>query len=117
MITDNPTKSTVLVEIAHDGFVTVYGDTHIQAKVVNLPGALTTAEEVRIDEWMDSVLPLRYRDIRWPGTNIRAAGNFRQIGVDDISRVVANVNLINAIGGESKRFHNERSIQLAAIGG
>ena len=108
-------KSTVLIEIAADGFITVYGDDHVQVKIINRPLVSTAANGCRLDEWIDSILPRRYRDIRWPG-NIRTYGQYDPVTLDGVRIRIDSMNAIealNSLGG--KPMTSIRQIQMESI--
>ena len=109
-------KATVLIEVASDGFITVYGDPHIQVKIINRPKVSTAENGRRLDEWIDSILPWRYRDIRWPGQNIRAYGMVTPMDLKDVERRINDMKLVDTLnevgGGLPMRV---KSMQLQAI--
>lgn len=102
-------KATVLVEIHSDGFIQVYGDEHIQCKIINRPHS-TIANEARVDEFVDSVLPQRFQQIRWPGRGLLNIGNVRRKTIADVLQRVEALNEL-----EHCRWSNNRSRQLAIL--
>ena len=106
---------TILVELHADGLVRVFGDESIQVKIVNRPVASTNKNDIRVEELIDSVLPQRYREVYWPGPNLRAMGNYKPITVMDVAATVAQLNMIDELPGSDSRFTTAKRKQLAAI--
>lgn len=105
-------KATVIVEIHSDGFIRVYGDRHIQAKIINRPLAKTAAAGRLVDELIDSILPQRFADVYFPG-NVRATGLVKPIRPSDIQGVVYELEMLNAIG-EPSRYHTSPKRRILA---
>lgn len=109
----NPTKpprAKVLVTVTSNGHLALYGPDHIDAKILNLPLASTVANEIQVEQLVESVLPLPYRRIYFPGSNCRAIGNCRTVTLDSILRIT---NALEAMG--STRYQDPRQAQLAVM--
>ena len=82
-----PTRPTyVVVELAHDGFVKVYGERHVRAKVVQRPGASGSTVRMAnlVDEWVELELPRAYRSVYYP-TAVRATGTYERLTVRELT--------------------------------
>ncbi len=104
-----PTTVTVLVEIHADDFVQMFGDPHIQARIINRPRA-SIANECRVDDLVDSILPLRFKQIRWPDRGLLKTGNIRQLTLADVKEGVEALNALDHC-----RWPNNRTRQLAIM--
>lgn len=110
------TRSTVLVEVHADGFVEVFGDDHVQVMVINRPSASNNTNECKVDDLIDSILPKRVQDIRWPGPNVRRTGNIQPLTVEHVKQRIKELDLLYSIGDyPNKHFNNERTKQLGVI--
>ena len=66
--------------------------------------AQPTAGEIQAEEYVESSLPKRYRDVYWPG-NLRAADMMRVVRPTDVVRRDYDLELLRAIqqlGSEQK---------------
>jgi hypothetical protein len=61
----------VLVRAYGDGWIEVYGEKHVRAKVIGLPATETADQERLLDEWVPLNLSLPYQQIDYP-SNRRA---------------------------------------------
>lgn len=111
-----PTRATILVEVAADGFIKVYGHKHIQAKIINRPSVATSELGCQVDELIDNALPVRYREIYYPN-NIRATGKVKRTKPSDILRISHELEILNSIGTPSRYYTDSRSRILAAMEG
>jgi hypothetical protein len=63
-----PERHPVLITIHADGFVEVFGDRNkVTAHTVVVPKMQSSAGESLAEEYIEAVLPRRYRDIYFPG--------------------------------------------------
>lgn len=77
----------VVVELAHDGWVQVYGERNVRARVVQRPGA--TEGSVRmanlVDEWIWLSLPGPFREVYYPSA-IRMTGMYERLTVQKLCK-------------------------------
>jgi hypothetical protein len=101
--TDRPAKrerEKILVLLYSDGFVEVYGEKHIDARIVNVPVASTPAGEILAEEYVELTIPRCYRDIYFP-TAKRATELLRPIKPSDIAFRKWSVELVRQIQGRN----------------
>ena len=78
MVTDHrphgnnkPPRSCVLAVGHHDGFLEFFSD-GVDVKFVNIPMMSSSAGEIMAEQYIESVITQRYRDIYFPGNRICA---------------------------------------------
>lgn len=64
-----PAKPTyVLVKAFSDGWIEVYGEKHVRAKVIELPHAESAEAEIRLEEYVELCLKLPFKEIHFPSS-------------------------------------------------
>lgn len=66
-------ETRVLVTIDEEGYVQVYGEKHVKARIVRVPAAKTPTGQRTAEEIVYAQLPYPYKDLYLPG-KVRAAG-------------------------------------------
>jgi hypothetical protein len=85
MVAPNPRKS-VLVLLHPDGFVEVYSDkTSVDARILCVPQMSSPAGEILAEQYVETMLTNRYRDVFYPGNRI-ALGNYTTITPELIAK-------------------------------
>ena len=99
-------RETVLVVVNGDGWVQVYGQKHVDVRIVIAPYTTTPEGERLAEEYVELTLSQRYRDLYWPGM-IRAADMVRVIRPSDIVQHNWNLDLLRSIKrlGKELRDH------------
>jgi len=111
MKTESPTPATVLVEIAADGFITVYGDQHVQVRIINRPIASNAENGCRLDELIGWILPWRYREIYWPG-NVRTYGHIQRMTLAGVQHRVAQQEIVESIGALNGQHQTRKQAKV-----
>lgn len=68
-----PQPTYVLVKAFGDGWIEVYGERHVRAKVIELPARRSADADKLIEEWVGLNLKLPYQQIDYPSCK-RASG-------------------------------------------
>ena len=100
---DRPAKrerEKILVLLYHDGFVEVYGDKHIDCRIVNVPVTGLAAGEILAEQFVELTIPRCYRDIYFP-TAKRATELLRPARSSDIAYRKWSVELVRQIQGRN----------------
>lgn len=64
-----PARPTyVLVKAFSDGWIEVYGERHVRAKVIQLPYAESAEEEMKLEEYVELCLKLPFKEIHYPSS-------------------------------------------------
>jgi hypothetical protein len=90
----NSARSKVLVVLYPDGFIEVFGDDRVDARVVNMPSVPVRGEAIA-EDYIGFILPKPYRDVYWPGMS-RATGNVARITPHDITHQQRCLGLLRA---------------------
>ena len=98
-------REAVLVVCHKDGFIQVYAERHVDVRIeqaLHMPGG-----EIEAEEYLDSTLPHRYRELYWPGMQ-RAADMVRKVLPSDIAQRDWELELLKSIdrAGEILRGDN-----------
>lgn len=80
--TSRPKREPVLVILNSDGFVEVFANKNVDALIVNKIHASTPEGEITVEEFTDSKLPRRFKDVHWPALR-RATENWRKFTMVD----------------------------------
>jgi len=66
---DPPPRPTYVLVVAHgDGFIEVFGERHVRAKVVWLPVARNVAQEMLLEQWVEVEVKQPYREVYFPSS-------------------------------------------------
>lgn len=84
----------VVIEVAADGFITVYGS-GVDCRIVIRPWASTVKAGLLVDELIDEALPHRHRQIRCQ-RSIAATGQVRKLTPERLRSTVAVLQLSEA---------------------
>ena len=77
-------KREPVLMVGHaDGWVEVFAERHVDAHIAMMPFAATPEAQVMAEEYLESKLPRRYRELYWPGMK-RAAELVQIVTPDDI---------------------------------
>lgn len=69
-----PARPTyVLVRAFGDGWIEVYGERHVRAKIIELPATENAAQEKLLDDWVSVNIKLPYQEIDFPSCKRAAA--------------------------------------------
>lgn len=93
---DGDQRLPVLVVTHSDGYIEVFGDDRVDAKVMQMPHADGPDEELAAEDWVTQSLPPRHRDIYFPGL-IRAMGNVERVTLSELAGRRAMIGLLRAI--------------------
>ena len=90
-------RTAVIVVLHADGFVEVFSDKQvIDARIICVPAMSTPTGEVVAEEYVESILPQRYRDFYYPGNRI-AAENWKRITPTIIAKRNDELSLLRAL--------------------
>ena len=89
-------RETVLVLAYADGWIEVYAERHVSAKIVLVPSTGSVAGEVLAERYLDETLPYRYREVHWPG-KLRAADKLRTVRPSDMARRDHDLALLHGL--------------------
>lgn len=78
-------RSAILVVLHADGWIEVYGQPYVDVHMAVMPHTTTPEGERAAEEYLDTILARRYRDLYWPGLR-RAADLVRSVSPSDIAR-------------------------------
>ena len=102
-------RSRVVVELAGDGFVRVYGERHVDVRIVQRP--IVTGDLKRwanlVDEFNALSMPLPFRDVYWPNC-VRATHCYRSLTAQDVIQAEVNRQMETAVVEACNRMQ-ERS--------
>lgn len=91
-----PRREQILGIVHHDGWIELYGERHIDARIVMVPAMSTAAGEIAAEQYIETILPDCYRRLYWPG-NLRAAAMMRVVHPSDIARRNHELELLRSI--------------------
>lgn len=93
----NSTKREPVLLLVHaDHWVEVFAEKHIDVWIEMIPQMKTQADELLAQEYVEGLLPKRYRDVYWPG-NLRVAELIRAIRPIDIEVREYDLAMLRAI--------------------
>lgn len=95
-----------LVEVCSDGFLQAYGPKNLFVTMVNRPKVRTARAGRIVDQLLNEILPLPYRDIYYPSA-IRATGQVKRITVDALLDIMHDLEFLyrlNNIEPDTKRL-------------
>lgn len=110
------TMEPVVVEIHGDGFVRIFGSKNVWPIAMNRPDAKSTAGELLVDDLITEILPLRHRQVYFPGM-IRASCLYRKITPAKLADILAHVDLFHALAPGKPRTRSAKQNILTALGG
>ncbi|WP_442485599.1 hypothetical protein [Aeoliella sp. SH292] len=98
-----PIPQPVLLLAHADGWLEVFAERHIQAKIVMVPSTGSLTGELLAEQYLDATLPHRYRDLHWPG-KLRAADRLRTVRPSDLMRREHDLAILQGLDGIERHF-------------
>lgn len=89
-------REAILVVLHADGWAEVYGEPHVDVHIAVMPHTTTPEGELAAEEYLDTTLPRRYRDVYWPALR-RAADFVRVVSPSDIVRRDWDLELLRTL--------------------
>jgi hypothetical protein len=89
-------REKVLVCLHADGFIEVYGEPHVDVRIVNVPYSTTPEGAIAGEEFVELTIPRCYREIYFPGMK-RATELLRPTTPEDIAYRKWSVELLRQI--------------------
>lgn len=103
--TPRPPKQPVLVILHSDGYVQVYGDRKlVDCHVAIMPQMTSDKGQMLAEQILELELPLRYKQIYWPG-NLIGTHQVRTRTLDDIAQTEWELQfcrVLSAIGQDAR---------------
>lgn len=98
-----PPIEPVLLLAYADGWLELFAERHIQAKIVMVPSTGTIGGELLAEQYLDATLPHRYRDLHWPG-KLRAADRIRTVRPSELVRRQHELAILSGLDAIERRF-------------
>lgn len=109
-ISKRPTQREAVLVLAHgDGWIEAFGEKHIDVRIEMVPYVTTQPGEILAEEYVETSLPKRFRDVYWPGDR-RAADMLRVVRPCDIAWREYDVGLLRAIQELGKTQEEGRTL-------
>lgn len=89
-------REPVLVLVHADGFLEVFAGKHVDVRVLNVPYIGTPEGEIEAERFIETTVPLRYRELYWPDLR-RAMHMPRLVTPTSIAETRLNIELLKAI--------------------
>ena len=99
-------REVVLIVAHGDGWIEAYADKHIDVRIEIAPYITTPEGELLSEEYIELMLPKRYREMYWP-IRRRAAGQVRKILPSDLERRDWEIDLLKAIDSAGERLRDD----------
>lgn len=118
-MTDHITRSVlaesqqVVVLLHGDGLVEVFGTRQVEVTVVNVPYVGTIEGQKLSQEYVETTLPMRAKEIFWPN-NLRASGIARPLLPSDIARRKAGLAMLQILDHIEDRGPDEPPADVIA---
>ena len=112
-----PTRTTepVLVALSSDGFCQVYGSKSVSVLIINRPHVTSARAGIIVDNLIDEILPIRFREIFYPSA-IRGTGQVTRMTARQLERILLDLQIVESFR-EPKLRSKTRQLLLRAIGG
>lgn len=106
-----PQPTYVLVKAFGDGWIEVYGERHVRAKVIELPAMGTVGQDAMIEEWCALNLKLPYQQIDYPSSRRAIAKVKPLMGFGEYMRGIRQtefeLEFLNSIDRAGKMLRGE----------
>jgi len=94
--TKSPESSNVIVEMCHDGCIKVYGPKNVNVTFVNRPKVSSVDAELKLEELIESSLPIRFAENYYPNA-LRAQNVFKPQTMQEFQHTVWALSADDAI--------------------